>query len=68
MKRRRRLEVCTYWYLAQVELAIDGSKGWRVTGGLCCADMRNPTANRHKLKHVPVGKKLHTSDTVSEFQ
>lgn len=50
------LEACTHWYLEQVELAIDGSNGWKVTGGLCWADIRKPMANRLKLKHVPVEK------------
>lgn len=44
----------THWYLEQVELAMAGSSGWKVTGGLCWADIRKPKANRLKLKHVPV--------------
>lgn len=49
----------THWYLAQVELAKDGYVGWSVTGGLCWADIRKPTANRLKLKQVPVEGKVH---------
>lgn len=44
----------THWYLEQVELAKDGCVGWRLTGGLCWADIRNPTASRLKLRQVPV--------------
>lgn len=48
--------LATHWYLEQVELAKDG---WRVTGGLCWADIRKPTANRLKLRQVPVEGKAH---------
>lgn len=50
--------VCTYWYFEQVELAIDGSNGWKVTGGLCWAVTRKPMASRLKLKHVPVQRMI----------
>lgn len=56
------VEVCTHWYLEQVELAMDGSNGWKVTGGLCSADIRKPMANKLRLKHVPVEKKNDTLD------
>lgn len=52
--------VGTHWYLEQVELAVAGSNGWKVTGGLCWADNRKPTANRLKLKDVPVERNKNT--------
>lgn len=36
-----------------MELTIEGSVGWRVTGGVCWADSRNPMASRERLRHVP---------------
>lgn len=52
----------TYWYLEQVELVTDGADGWKVTGGLCWAVIRKPTASRLKLTHVPV-QRITTHDT-----
>ena len=50
-----------------MEFTIEGSVGWRVTGGVCWADSRNPIASRDRLRHVPRRKHIQSNQTVYCF-